>query len=242
MRSRLLVVFVGLVSFVAVGCGDDGGTKLVDAKVFLDAPPPMIDAPAVCTTEANLMNLQLGTMAAPAMGDWYQVYTMGPLMGRTFFLIAAFLPGSAGGMGDAMVIELVKPAAGNFPVNQAQNFITDATAMTYTAASYLYGNVNANVMPFTYEQFLFASSGSITLTAVGEADGQLTTGSVSATTYIETNDMTGAPVPAGCMSALGGLTFTLRQMNMPFTDNGGGRSRDQVLQNLLQNLATYQQQ
>jgi hypothetical protein len=162
-------------------------------------------------------------------------------MGRTGLIIAARLPGGQMNLFDAMVIELVKPMAGNFPINQAQNFVTDPAAMTYTSASYLLGEVVP--MPFSYQQFLFATTGGITLTAVSEVDGQLTTGSVSATVYKEVNETVMPPVivQTGCTSNLGGLTFTLQQMNMPFQSDSEwtptkGRSREEVLARLLQDL------
>jgi hypothetical protein len=57
--SRLLLSFVMLISFVVIGCGDDGGSTQPDAKVFEDAPPP--DAPP-----AQMASMGLGKVCDQA--------------------------------------------------------------------------------------------------------------------------------------------------------------------------------
>jgi hypothetical protein len=157
-------------------------------------------------------------------------------MGRTGFIVLAKLPPTNANPFDLIAIELVKPMGGAFPLDVPQSFETTPAVRTmpYSAVSYVLGDA---VSLSSYQQFLLASNGSITLTAVGEADDGLTTGTVSAVLYKEVNEMTATYVDTGCTSNLGGLTLTLRQLNMGFT-GGERRSRDDVRARLMQQLAT----
>jgi hypothetical protein len=66
------------------------------------------------------------------------------------------------------------------------------------------------VMGMTSEKTLYATSGSITFTAIGQTMGSPIRGSISATTLREI-DAQGNLVTGGCMSMLAGLQFFLTQ-------------------------------
>lgn len=211
MRSKL---FVFGVTF-AIGCGGGGGKKAIVVDAMIDSPT--IDAPAACAVMASLGNLNLGNaMAMPPMAvtsDWIDTDRMGSLTGRTVLSIGGRLPSSTASLLDVLIVDYVKPQAGNFLTNTPVNFDPDPAAAPPVAFSYVFGDFDTAAM--TIQNFYYASTGSITLTAVGEADGSTISGSVAATNYREIDDMN-VDVPAGCTTSLGGLGFYLTQMTMAF--------------------------
>lgn len=232
------------VLFVAVGCGSDGTKKpmLLDSKVFLDAGA---DAAPVCGVKTMFGGLTLGTAAAPTMpSDWFDVPTMGPNVGKTILSIGANLPDSTATMRDVFILEYVKPAGG-FTLGTAVPFNPDPNA-TYVAAAFLFSDVDSTGM--TYNNFYYASTGSVTLSAVSETDGGLTTGSMAATNMREVDDMTGADIAGGCATTFAGLSFNLKQMNAPFTQTdaqiqtAAGGGADVRLQNLAKRIARFHEE
>ena len=195
------------VLFVAVGCGSDGTKKpmLLDAKVFLDAG---IDTPPACSVMASLGSLTIGSAAAPAMGNFFYIPPSGPDMGKKEFRLAGNLPSSTATEKDQLIIEYQKPTAG-FALTP-KNFEPNSNAPT-TVDAYLLGDVTGMPPNSTIAHFYWATTGALTLTAIGEADGNPITGSVSMSNLGEIDQMTGAPVTGGCATVLGGLAFNLSQ-------------------------------
>ena len=212
MRSKLFVLSVGF----AIGCGGgDSKPKLPDAKVFMDAA---IDAAPVCTADAMLGNLNLmNTMP----NDYFIIPMAGQAnAGMKTLLIGGRLPSSTAAGADILAFEVVRPAAG-YQTGTAYTFATALSNM-YPAAAYVLGDLTQT----DYAQLYWASSGSVTFTAVGEANGTTISGMVTAVNFREMNEMTSQEVPGGCTSSLGGLMFSVVHMDMPFnaeeTEEGHG--------------------
>jgi hypothetical protein len=211
----------GSVLFVALAACGGGGNSKPDAKIFLDAA---IDAPPTCGVMANLGGpFSLGSMtdrvgdgtpAGDMPVDWFSVPTTGAFAGRTVFGFGGRLPGSNAAIADVLFVDVVKPTAGPFPLNTAQNFNADPNSV-YVAASYLFADVDlADATGNTFAQILWANSGTVTLTSVGETTGGNNDGMITATNYREVDRMTGADAPGGCTTTLAGLNFFLRQTVM----------------------------
>jgi hypothetical protein len=181
------------------GDGDDAGS---DASV---------DAPRNCLlTQSTIGALSLGQASMPAAGNWF-VINQGE---KSFRIAAAFEQGPPQ---DALVIDVVRPAAG-FATNQAYVFETNPNAATYVAMSYLLADVDQQSMAaMTY----WASSGSVTFTAIGENANQNITGSVTAVNYREINPQTAQDVPGGCTASIAGVMLYLLQ-NQPSLTAGDG--------------------
>ena len=194
------------VLFVAVGCGSDGTKKpmLLDAKVFLDAG---IDAAPACSVMASLGSLTIGA-AAPAMGNYFSIPMTGPDTGKKQFNLAGNLPSSTATEKDQLIIEYQKPVGG-FALTP-KNFEPSANAPT-TVDAFLLGDVTGMPPNSNIAHFYWATTGALTLTAIGEADGNPIMGSVSMSNLGEIDQMTGAPIAGGCATVLGGLTFNLIQ-------------------------------
>lgn len=208
MRTQLFVVFA-VSSLVA--CGGEDAPSTPDAKVYMDAAP---DTAPACGITGPLGQLSFGSMQMRQSGDWFQTPTSGPLMGRTVFYIGAGLPGSTATAADVLSFQVVKPMTGDFTTGSAINFDADPTSTTAVASSYVVVDYNSSTK--TSAQVLWAGSGSITLTAIGEDNGDMITGSVSTTSYREINQMTGADIAGGCTLDLMGISFALTQMASPF--------------------------
>ncbi len=218
------------VLFLAVGCGSDGTKKpmLLDAKVFLDAGA---DAAPVCGVKPDLGGLTLGSAQTPAgsaqAADWYEVFSMGTLAGKKYFDLAAGLPPSISGdaTGDLLVVDLVEPTAG-FTQGTAVTLNGDPNAATPAAYGYIFTDVNPQAQ--TFNKFLYASSGTITLTTytnTSQNDGGITAGTVAGVNFREVDEMSGADVAGGCTTKLTQVMFTVKQTeiaDMPFT--GGGKA------------------
>lgn len=216
--SRLLVSMLFVAPLAACGGGGESGDGMirVDAATTQDGAPVDTPPQSVCLADADLGGLNLGTMQMRSSGDFFIQPMMGPLAGRTIFLLAAGLPGGTATATDVLAVEVVKPAQGNFQTNTAIPFETNGASTTYAAASYLLADYNTTANPPTWNQFYYASSGSVTLTAISEQNGGSITGTVDATTFVETDEMTGMAVAGGCQSSLQGLQFFLTQQAMAF--------------------------
>jgi hypothetical protein len=204
----LTTVTMSLVT--AAACGGGGNNP---PPVIIDSPPPPPDAaPAACPANAGM--LSLGTDAAPVENEWFFTPMTGPNTGMKTFEVGGTLPG--GSTKDVLIAQFVMP----FTTGVARTFQTDATSTaSFTAQSLIFGNFNATAM--TVDHLMFAGSGSITLTQVGEAATQITKGNVTATAYREIDGMTNADVAGGCSTMLGGLTFVLKEKPAPFQDEDG---------------------
>lgn len=234
------------VLFVAVGCGSDGTKKpmLTDSKVFLDAGP---DAAPTCGVMNTFPTLTLGTAAMPTNpADWFDNPTTGPNTGKTVLSIGARLPGSTATAIDIFVVEYVKPVAGGFALNTAVPFNPDPNATSAVAYGYIFSDLDSTGM--NYNNFYFASTGSLTLTAVQEQDGGITTGTMAASNFREVDEMTGADVAGGCTTSFAGLSFALKQMNMAFqkTDaqlqvEAGGVNSEQMM-NIAKRIARFHEE
>jgi hypothetical protein len=202
------------VLFVAVGCGSDGTKKpmLLDSKVFLDAGP---DAAPTCGIKTMFGGLTLGNTATPVMSDWYDMPTMGPNSGKVVMSIGARLPDSTATEIDLFIMEYVKPAIG-FKLNMAVPFDPNPAQNPATAYAYIFSDLDSTGM--MYNNFYFASTGSITVSSAVESDGGLTTGTMAAANFREVDEMTNADIAGGCTSMFAGLSFNLKQMAAnPFT-------------------------
>lgn len=182
---------------------DTGGTGDIDAPMDSDAGT---DAAHTCYLPMDIGGGAFGTQAQPIESNWFAMPTSGPLMGRTVFSIPAQLNQQA--PINVLEIDVVRPAGG-YAINTPYAFTTTPTA-TFVAQSMLYGNFDVNNS--TFDQELFASSGSITFTQIGEAPSSNIFGTVSMTMYREIDQTTNADVPNGCTSTLTGIQFYLRQM------------------------------
>jgi len=214
------------VLFVAVGCGSDG-TKhpiLQDAKVFLDAGA---DAAPSCGVKPDIGGLQLGNATTPAGNaapgaDWFEVFDMGALAGKSYFDLGGRLPAALSGdtVDDLFVVDYIKPATG-YALNTAVQLNPDPNAATPTAYGYYYSDVDSSGM---YNKFYFASAGTITLTMVNETDGGITTGSAAGINFREVDFDTGMDVPGGCVTKISTLNFTLKQTEIADTPFQAGAS------------------
>ena len=211
MIAKMSILPVALLSLVACG-GDDKPTVTVkvDAKVFQDAPPP----PPCGVDAAGFGTLSLGSTAMPVTGDWIDLPAdnmTGPYMGKTTFVLAGNLPGSTMTLRDPLIIIVPKGNAG-FPTG-AVTLDPDPNSTTPAAYGYILGDFDTGTNEFV--NLYWPSTGSITITAISEADGGAITGSVSAINFREVDDS--GDVAGGCTTKIGGLNFTLKQMNMAAT-------------------------
>jgi hypothetical protein len=178
------------------GSGDDGGN--------IDAMP---DAMHVCYTPATIQMLTLGSAAQPVGNDWFQTPTMGPNTGKKTFFVGGQLGQQA--PVTVLAVEVVKPTAG-YVVNQPYVFSTDANPnLAYTARAYLYGDYDTTNS--TYKQYLYASNGSITFTAINDVSGSSINGTMSTVDFREVTETTGVVVPGGCTTQVMGMQFYLTQ-------------------------------
>jgi hypothetical protein len=185
---------------VLMGCGG-GGSRPPDAKIFFD--DGLVDQVANCGVMASLGALDL-VKAMPS--DWIDTDRTGALAGRTVLTIGGRLPSSVAAATDVLVVDYVKPTVGGFQLNTAITFDPKTDAAPYAAASYVFADLDETVTPPYVANTYYASSGSITVTAVGETSGAAIKGSVSAVSYREIDEM-GADVAGGCTTALTGMTF-----------------------------------
>ncbi len=178
------------------GSDDNGGT--------IDAMP---DAMHACYTPATIQMLTLGMPGQPAVSDWFQTPTTGPNASKKMFVVA----GQLGQQPPVTVVgvEVVKPSAG-YVLNQPYVFSTDANPnLAYTARAYLYGDYDSG--GGTYKQYLFASNGSITFTAINDVPGSQITGTMTTVDFREVTESTCAVVQGGCMTQIMGMQVYLQQ-------------------------------
>lgn len=204
-----------------VACGGDDGTsiKIPDAKVFQDAP---IDVSTACSAPAMIPGGgSIGTMAMPAArqsGDWIEADTDGNI---AFEL--AFRPSSSD-MQNVLVFVVPKPEQGPFT---AMAYPLDPDPMSTdpdNAFAYMQANIDVNAG--TVGRVLFASSGSITFSAIGQNANDLITGTLSAVNFREIDLNTAADVPGGCTSMLGAdVEFFLKQSSTVAREIPGGNGR-----------------
>jgi hypothetical protein len=134
---------------------------------------------------------------------------MGQYMGRTIFAILIGLPSGNAALSDSVEIVVAKPAAGGFPANQALNFEVSPAVMAPTARSVAFGDEDEAAM--TVANVYWPSSGTITFSAIAEANGSTITATVNGVKYREIDEQ-GADVPNGCTMEIGALTLNLKQM------------------------------
>lgn len=154
----------------------------------------------------SIASLTLGSVAMPVTYNWFTMPTQGPWIGKTVFTIEANLSAVSD---DALYIHVVKPDAGQFLTSTAINFDPSPTALM-VADSYILEDRNPQTMLYT--RILYANTGSITFTDIGENSDDLINGTVAVTNYREIDEISGADVDGGCTTVLGGLTFYLKQM------------------------------
>lgn len=179
-----------------------------DAAIVDAGTDATLDAAHACSVPADLSTLTLGMPGMEAEANFFAMASTGPNAGKTIFTLA----GALGQNPPVTVldIEVVKPVGG-YAVNTAYAFSSNADPnFAYSARSFLYGNYDSGSN--THDQYLYASSGSITFTAIGEAPASMITGTVTVTSYREVDETTGVDVPGGCTSTLQGMQFALRQM------------------------------
>jgi hypothetical protein len=219
-------MFVPMVlAFAGAACGDDGGSGTPDAPM-IDAPPADT-APACTALMAMYGGLTFGSMNMRQSGDWVTT----DQNNVTAFVLAARLPGSSmdNTAIDGMVITATKPTAG-FTLNTPLSFDPSPTAQDPLASISIVADLNLTTM--TAAQAFQGANGTLTLSAVGEANGNPTTGVVSAVNFREINQTTGADVPSGCTSMIMGMNFFLTEMNpaaiQPDGFSEGAFSQDEV--------------
>ncbi|MCW5804055.1 MAG: DUF4215 domain-containing protein [Deltaproteobacteria bacterium] len=225
------------ISMLAAACGGgkdpvdiiDSAPKAVCGNGQLESPEQCDDGntadgdgcSSTCTTETalcavkdDLTSLSIGSQQQRATGDWFDTPAQGPNAGRKEFVIGARLPAdldNSNNTNDGMIVELFA-TAGVFVANQAKNFDTSPGAasnmVAYDAAAFVLGDFD---QAGTVLNLYWARNGSITLSAVGEANGAAITGTVTATDFADV-DETGNVIPGGCTTKMGGLQLFLTQM------------------------------
>lgn len=204
MRSNYLsAVMFSLLALPLVACGGDdgGGTVIVpDAKVFMDAPP---DNTAPCTAPATIPALRIGMEGMPISANWI---VDDQQLGGVIFRIASYLPND---MENAMIIIIPRPEEGFDPIEYP--FDPDPNSTALSAFAFMQANINQQTM--MAERILWASSGSMTFSQIGSAQGAAITGVISMTNFREVDpDANFADVPGGCTSSLTSLNFYGTQM------------------------------
>lgn len=210
-RGMTMRVFV---SVLLVGCGGGHSTE-PDARINLDHDG-WVDQVASCAVQLELGNLNL-VSAMPS--DWIDTDRTGALAGRTVLTLGGSLPSSTAGARDVLVFDYVKPTTGGFALNTAVSFDPDPKAAPYVAASYIFGDLDVSTM--TVGNAYHASTGSITLTAVGETSGAAINGTITETKYLEIDDGKEL-VPNGCYARLTGMTFDVVHDGMNFAPPPAG--------------------
>ncbi len=211
MRTQMFGSFL-LVALV--GCGGGGDSK-PDAKIFLDAA---IDAPPMCGIPSAPLNGSVGSVATPAMGNFFQNPTSGQYMGRTIFALGILLPSGTVALADSIEVVAAKPTTGPFPKNTAIPFEINPAVMAPAGRSVGFGDEDSATM--TVQNLYWPSSGSITYSAIAEATGSTITAQMAMTTYREI-DENGADIVGGCTMAIT-LAFNLRQMPPAFQPGTNG--------------------
>lgn len=198
MRNTNLYGTSLLACLALSACGDDGGkTHLADAAI--DSPKQM-DAPAaICTIPATIPAGSVGTMAAPASGNFVVKSTMGSM--PVFFGLRIY---TTMDMKNDVSFIVPRPANGFAPGTFA--FDTTGAAMP-VALAYMGGNYTGTMA----QKELDATNGSITFTSIGQTAGASIKGTVSSTIFKEV-DANGNQVAGGCTSTVAGLSFFLTQM------------------------------
>jgi hypothetical protein len=182
-----------------VGCGgDDGGVKLPDAKVYMDAP---VDTIPGCSVMMSLGSVSFASSGTPAAGNWFGMTSSG----TKYFQIPGKLDMSE--TPDLLVFTVFEGTG--YTTGTPYNFDPNPTSTTPTAISLIFENYNFTAKTFT--RVMYASSGSITLNAIGKTMGSAINGTVTAANYREVNSQSGADVPGGCTSSLTGVQFWLSQ-------------------------------
>lgn len=203
--NHLSVVLFSALSLPLIACGgdDDGGGGVVvpDAKVFMDAPP--VQGPA-CLFPASIPAFTLPESGAPPSMSWIRKGTSGALNGVTYFGITIGLDAD----GKMEVDFLVPRPTDGFKTNTPYAFSTDPKAMGLPPALAIASdNIDAQGNPY---RTLWASSGTLTFTAVGQTQGDAINATISTTNLREIDD-NGADVAGGCMTSFAGITLNLQQ-------------------------------
>lgn len=234
MRNRLSAV---LVTFAAACGGGDTPTPVPVA----DSPAPIPDTgPLACSVGDFSGGLTLGSTAMRVSNDWFTEPAMAgaPNEGKISLIVGARLPDDGGANPDIFITEVVEQNA-IFPLNTAINYEPSGTATTYNASSFIFGNFSQATS--SLDHFYLASSGSITLTAVGQSDGNPIDGTTTAAAYRELDEQ-GADVAGGCATNIGVLEFHLVQMAMAFDGTNNANHENALTEAELRAAYTVLQQ
>ena len=197
-----------LLAAVAVGCGGDDGNKVhvPDAKVFQDAPASMVDAPPPCVTPASIGQLMIGTSTMPATFSGTQPAPISKTSGGIVFFGLGFYMDQA--KKTAMTLIVPKPANG-FQTNTMYTYDPDYNSQAPAALAYIEDGLDSTGM--TSAHLLYASTGSIKFTAIGQTQGASVNGTAAMATFREIDDTTGADIAGGCTTTSAGVSFFTTQ-------------------------------
>ena len=220
MHTNRLFLMSFLLGSTLVACGDDGGTKLVDAPKMIDAAA--IDSPAmVACPPATVGAGAFGTMAAPMSGN----FVTKTMAGNPFLGIGLL---TSMDMKNAVTFVWPKPAAGF----AAGTFVlaTDPNAATPAAIAYYEGGLDPAMPMANAAHFLWASNGTLTISSVsktgaagaGENPNDVFVGTLSAVMFKEI-DANGAIIPGGCTVSTGAISFGIKDPDGTTIPTPGGQ-------------------
>jgi hypothetical protein len=186
------VIGLALLATPLIACGgdDDGGNSTPDAKVFMDAA---IDSPPACSLAMTLPGGTFGTTANRPSFNWISKSTQGV----TSFRVS--IPLDAGNK-NFVTYAVIKSGA-SWTVNTPINFEPNPKSTTAAAAAFVAENVNTTTG--MGEKYYWASSGSITLTAIAQTAGAPIDFTGTAANFRAINVMTGDDIPGGCTTMVG---------------------------------------
>lgn len=197
-----------LLAAAAVGCGGDDGNKVhvPDAKVFKDAPASTVDAPPACVTPATINQLGIGTMNMPATFSGTMPAPISKTTSGIVFFGLGFYMDQA--KKTAMTIIVPKPANG-FQTNTTYTYDPDYNAQAPAALAFIEDGLDAQGMNPAH--LLYASTGNVKFTAIGQTQGASVNGAAAMATFREVDQMTGADIAGGCTTTSAGVTFFTTQ-------------------------------
>jgi hypothetical protein len=238
MRSTKKFSIASLACLPLLACGgDDGGgtkVKVVDAKVFKDAPPALCGADSTYPTLGN---------RGFALDEPAHQGSDGSTISRAIFA------GTTLGSGDVASGLLLISGSGVFPSGLAPGTfqITGAEASFGTCALCFFIQQGATdnaagTIGFTFDgtggDFYQAVAGTITLTAVGSnagsGSGHSLVGTVSNVTMQKIDVTTGDPTDDACMSMIGSGGWSY---NLQSAGSAQARTKGEMLQTMRAKLS-----